>query len=77
MRKNIAVAASYSSVQEGIKGILQIQPQLVFLDVQIGDKTGFDLLQSIKEISFEVIFLPLLTINMPYRQSSAARSIIF
>lgn len=45
-----------SSVDEGIKKIKAIKPQLVFLDVQMPPKTGFDLLSSFDTINFEVIF---------------------
>ena len=31
-------------------------PQLIFLDVELNDKKGFDLLKQIPDISFEVIF---------------------
>ncbi|MFN4812669.1 MAG: LytR/AlgR family response regulator transcription factor [Bacteroidota bacterium] len=45
-----------SSVDEGIKKIKQIKPALVFLDVQMPPKTGFDLLSSFDQINFDVIF---------------------
>jgi len=45
-----------SSVDEGIKKIKNIKPNLVFLDVQMPPKTGFDLLTEIGQINFEVIF---------------------
>jgi two-component system LytT family response regulator len=45
-----------SSVDEGIKKIKIIKPALVFLDVQMPPKTGFDLLSSLDQINFEVIF---------------------
>lgn len=44
------------NVSDGIKAIKSLQPDLVFLDVQIHDETGFDLLGRIKEKNFEVIF---------------------
>jgi len=47
---------SFSSVKEGITGILKLHPDVVFLDVQMNDKTGFDLLNELSEINFEVIF---------------------
>jgi two-component system, LytTR family, response regulator len=50
------VAGTFQSVKEGITGILKLQPDLVFLDVQMDDKTGFDLLKEIPEINFEIIF---------------------
>lgn len=54
--KSIELCGSFKSVDEGIKAIKQIQPALVFLDVEIHDKTGFDLLKQLPEINFEVIF---------------------
>lgn len=52
----VSVAGVYSSAEEGIKGIQQWRPDLVFLDVQMQDKTGFDLLRSLGEINFDIIF---------------------
>ncbi len=54
--QTIQLAGSFSTVEEGLEGIKLLQPQLVFLDVQIHNKTGFDLLQQVPEKSFEVIF---------------------
>jgi two-component system, LytTR family, response regulator len=47
---------SASSVKEAIKSIKENQPDLVFLDVQIHDRTGFDLLRECGNINFKVIF---------------------
>ncbi len=46
----------FTSVEEGIKGIHKLHPDLVFLDVQINNKTGFDLLKQFGEVNFDVIF---------------------
>lgn len=53
---NVQLLDSFSSVKEGITGILELHPDVVFLDVQMNDKTGFDLLNEIRDINFEVIF---------------------
>ncbi len=45
-----------NSVDEGLAKIKSLHPQLVFLDVVMPPKTGFDLLSDLKEIDFEVIF---------------------
>ncbi|MEP7170074.1 MAG: LytTR family DNA-binding domain-containing protein [Bacteroidota bacterium] len=55
-KETVHVMDSYQSVEEGIKGIKKLQPDLIFLDVQIHDKTGFDLLKQLNEINFEIIF---------------------
>lgn len=52
----IELAGHFMNVNDGIKAIKSLQPDLVFLDVQIHDETGFDLLGKIKEKNFEVIF---------------------
>lgn len=52
----IQLMATATSVKEGIKAIAAQQPNLVFLDVQIHDRTGFDLLRECGAINFKVIF---------------------
>jgi len=55
-RDQVQLIAMYSSVEEGLAGLKTEQPDLLFLDVQIKDSTGFELLKQVKKISFEVIF---------------------
>jgi two-component system LytT family response regulator len=50
------VAGICSGVDEGLQKIQQLKPQLVFLDVVMPPKNGFDLLDELKEINFEIIF---------------------
>lgn len=45
------------NVDEGIMLIKSELPELIFLDIQMPDKNGFDLLQEIGERNFEVIFV--------------------
>jgi two-component system LytT family response regulator len=45
------------NVQSGIKAIEEIKPDIVFLDIQMPDGTGFDLLRSVKNKNFEVVFI--------------------
>lgn len=45
------------NVQSGIKAIEEHNPDLVFLDIQMPDGTGFDVLKSVKDKKFEVIFI--------------------
>lgn len=52
----VELLASVQSVEEGLTAIKTYKPQLVFLDIEIGNKTGFDLLKQLPEINFEVIF---------------------
>ena len=52
----VAIPAG-ESVASGIKAIEEHHPDIVFLDIQMPDGTGFDLLRSIPNKSFEVIFI--------------------
>jgi two-component system, LytTR family, response regulator len=53
---SIQLDGAFKTNEDGIVAIKKLQPDLVFLDVQLNDKTGFDLLQQFNEIDFEVIF---------------------
>lgn len=53
----IQVAGEAENIQDAIELIVQLKPSLVFLDVEMPYGTGFDLLQRIGEIDFEVIFI--------------------
>lgn len=44
------------TVDEALKVVPHLQPDLVFLDIKIHDKTGFDFLQELESINFKVIF---------------------
>lgn len=46
-----------SNVDDAIRSIRLHQPDLIFLDIEMPVKNGFDLLQQIGEINFEVIFV--------------------
>ncbi len=54
--KNIEIAAMADSVTSGIYEIIKNKPDLVFLDIEMQDGSGFDLLERIKNITFKVIF---------------------
>ncbi|MCS3794836.1 LytR/AlgR family response regulator transcription factor [Niastella sp. OAS944] len=41
----------------GKQVILQMQPQLVFLDIQMPGESGFDMLRALNRYNFEVIFI--------------------
>ena len=45
------------NVQSGIKAIEKHNPDIVFLDIQMPDGTGFDVIRSIGNKNFEVIFI--------------------
>lgn len=45
-----------ATVKEGVSLIEEIKPDLIFLDVELDDGTGFDLLNKLTHQNFEVIF---------------------
>lgn len=47
---------AYSSYEEGLNAIKSLNPELVFLDIQLGDKSGFDILEKLDKIDFDLIF---------------------
>ncbi|MBP9152153.1 MAG: response regulator transcription factor [Flavobacteriales bacterium] len=50
------VLGEASGVREAMEQIKALKPDLIFLDVEMGDGTGFDLLRQLPERDFEVIF---------------------
>ncbi len=55
--KKFELAGTARSVETGYAAILKLAPDLVFLDVQMKDGTGFDLLRKFEAIDFKVIFI--------------------
>lgn len=53
----VDVIACCNSAEESKDAITRLHPQLVFLDIAMPGKTGFDLLRDLEEIDFEIIFV--------------------
>jgi two-component system, LytTR family, response regulator len=53
----VRVSGSAGTIEEGWRAILQLKPKLVFLDIQLGEETSFDLLNRFPVIDFEIIFV--------------------
>ncbi|HEX7903971.1 MAG TPA: LytTR family DNA-binding domain-containing protein [Chitinophagaceae bacterium] len=54
---SVSIVATCTSVEEAIEKVNNLYPDLVFLDIAMPVKNGFDLLRELKEINFEVIFV--------------------
>lgn len=52
----ILLFASCKNIEEGIESIEKFNPDAVFLDINMQNESGFDLLQKIPKIEFEIIF---------------------
>lgn len=53
----VNIVAEASDINEAESQIATLKPNLVFLDVEMPYGTGFDLLQRLGEINFEVVFI--------------------
>ena len=53
----VRVVGEASNIKEAHNLILQTDPDLVLLDIEMPGGTGFDLLSKFDEINFEVIFI--------------------
>lgn len=53
---DINILGQADSVESGFEIISEERPQLVFLDIEMLDGTGFNLLEKFKDINFEVVF---------------------
>ncbi len=53
----VSIIATAQNVRDAVSVIEKYLPNLVFLDIQMGDKTGFDVLKGLPMRNFEVIFV--------------------
>lgn len=54
---DVIVIAEAENAEEGLILIEKHQPELVFLDIQLGSQTAFELLKQLDKITFEIIFI--------------------
>ena len=53
----VNVLRMLNSIDTGLSSIREDRPDLVFLDIQMPDGSGFDLLNQLEKIDFEIIFV--------------------
>jgi len=54
---DIRVIGKADNVEDGIEELIQKKPDLLFLDIQLHDQTGFDILESIQQPELLVIMI--------------------
>jgi len=54
---HVKLVAKADGVKTGMAAIKKLHPDLVFLDIKMGDGTGFDLLKQLDTVDFKVIFI--------------------
>lgn len=52
----VSIAAMCNTAEEGIEAIKKYQPDVVFLDIEMPRMNGFDMLEQLKDNSFEIVF---------------------
>lgn len=52
----VKIVGEAKGVKDGVDAINRLQPELVFLDIQMDDGTGFDLLEQADQTDFRLIF---------------------
>ena len=55
--QNIEIIGEAANVTDGVEIVKQLLPDLIFLDINMPDGTGFDLLSQVKDINFKLIFV--------------------
>ncbi|MCH2196504.1 LytTR family DNA-binding domain-containing protein [Kordia sp.] len=55
--KQVTIVGEAANVDDAKQLINQVQPQLVFLDIQMPEKSGFQLLDAFQNLTFQVIFI--------------------
>ena len=53
----VSLVGEASGVADGISAIKELHPDLVLLDINMKDGSGFDLINAFPEINFKVIFI--------------------
>jgi len=53
----VTITTTAQSISDAVDAIKKHLPDLVFLDIQMGEKTGFDVLKLLPSRNFEVIFV--------------------
>jgi two-component system LytT family response regulator len=54
---DVTITAEAENIQQGIEVIKSHKPDIVFLDVEMPKGNGFDLLEQIKNVDFETVFV--------------------
>lgn len=52
----IKIISTATNIEEAEKAIYELEPELLFLDIEVAGSTSFELLEKLEEIKYEVIF---------------------
>ncbi|SRX74556.1 LytR/AlgR family response regulator transcription factor [Aequorivita antarctica] len=54
--EDVEVLTTVSNIEDAVLAIKTLKPDLLFLDIELQTGTGFDILEQLNEVNFEVIF---------------------
>lgn len=54
---DVEIVATCNNVPDGVLAINKYRPQLVFLDIEMPEYSGFELLSFFREVDFEIVFV--------------------
>ncbi len=54
---NVEIVATCSNLEKGVEKIKELQPNVVFLDVQMPNYAGYEIVKFFDKIHFEIIFI--------------------
>lgn len=57
LSSNIEIITTSSNLKDGVKQIKKLQPDVVFLDVQMPNYAGYEIVKFFNKINFEIIFV--------------------
>lgn len=55
--RQIKVVGETDDMDEAIRLIKTVRPEIIFLDIELGQSSGFDLLEALDYINFQIIFV--------------------
>ncbi len=55
--EGVEVVGQANGLEEAYQGILASRPELVFLDIEMGNESGFQLLEKFERVYFQVVFI--------------------
>lgn len=75
--KNFKEIGIANTLSQGISLVLSAKPHIVFLDVQLGDENGFDLIKEIRQFTSEMPFIIITTDFDKYAKKAVNHDVLY
>ena len=75
--KNFKENGVANTLSQGISMVLSAKPHIVFLDVQLGDENGFDLIKEIRQFTSEMPFIIMTTDFDKYAKKAVNHDVLY